>query len=65
MHCDAILHLITRQHVKDDKLEEALGAFPRQSFLLSTSAGLDPLVVLDPEQHSLGYLFFLYTLIRE
>ncbi|KAI8145970.1 hypothetical protein BJV82DRAFT_602921 [Fennellomyces sp. T-0311] len=60
---DEVLALITSVEDQDVDQMKALAAkllqFPEPQFQSNTTQNLDPLAVLDPSQHSLGFLFFL------
>lgn len=56
---DELVSYITSTNALDTTLSKRLAVQPNSLFQSYTSEGLDPLTILDPQQHSLGYLYFL------
>ncbi|CAM0139173.1 COP9 signalosome complex subunit 3 [Umbelopsis sp. WA50703] len=58
---DVITHIVSTTDIKDisTTLLPLLRAIPSATFLSASESGLDPLEQLDPDNHSLGYLYFI------
>jgi hypothetical protein len=58
---DVITHVVSTTDIKDisTTLLPLLRAIPSATFLSASESGLDPLEQLDPDNHSLGYLYFM------
>ena len=65
---DEILAFITSvdEHDNDQmkSMANKLNQLPEPHFQASTTTQLDPLTVLDPAEHSLGYLYFLQVYLN-
>ncbi|KAG2182064.1 hypothetical protein INT43_006990 [Umbelopsis isabellina] len=58
---DLITHIVSTTSIKDISatLLPLLRAIPSATFLSPSESGLDPLEQLEPDSHSLGYLYFM------
>lgn len=56
---DELVSYITSTNPSDNALAKRLAVQPDSLFQSYTSEGLDPLTILDPQQHSLGFLYFM------
>lgn len=61
---EAVTHVVSNVNLKDitSRLLPLLRAFTLTTYLGKCSNGADPLDQLDPQEQSLGYLFFMYVL---
>jgi hypothetical protein len=60
---EAVAHVVSNVNLKDitSRLLPLLRAFTLTTYLGKCSNGADPLDQLDPQEQSLGYLFFMYV----
>jgi hypothetical protein len=61
---EAVAHVVANVNLKDisNRLLPLLRGFALTTYLGKCSNGADPLDQLDPQEQSLGYLFFMYVL---